>query len=115
MKEPRKSSAWSSHVRFSGASSGAAHRGWYRAVADHYDAIANPLWTARTVEFLDRKLSRAGAKSVIDVACGTFAIDLRLMRRGYEVVGRDLSPEMVHVGRRAAHQARREADLAGGA
>src|SRR3990172_4060803 len=106
MKERRRSSAWSSRVRFSGASSGAAHAGWYRACADLYDAWANPVWTARTVEFLDRQFRRHGVQDVVDVACGTFAIDLRLVKRGYEVVGRDISPEMVRVGQRAVREAR---------
>jgi len=114
MKERRRSSAWSSRVRFSGASSEAAHADWYRAIADLYDAWANPAWTARTVEFLDRQFRRHGVQDVVDVACGTFAIDLRLAKRGYEVVGRDLSPEMVRVGRRAARQADIPADVATG-
>lgn len=114
MRARRKSSAWSSRVRFSGASSGAAHAGWYRAFADLYDAWANPPWTARTVEFLHRRFRRHGVEDVVDVACGTFAIDLRLAKRGYEVVGRDLSPEMVRVGRRAARQADIPADVATG-
>lgn len=112
MGKPRKPTAWTSRVRFSGASSGAAHRDWYRAFADLYDAWANPVWTARTVEFLDRQFRRRGVRNVVDVACGTFAIDLRLAKRGYDVVGRDLSPEMVRVGQRAARHARVPADVA---
>lgn len=114
MKKRRTSGAWSSRVRFSGASSGAAHRDWYRAFADLYDAWANPVWTARTVEFLDRQFRRRGVREVVDVACGTFAIDLRLAKRGHEVVGRDLSPEMVRVGQRAARRAGIPADVAVG-
>ncbi|HYS71377.1 MAG TPA: class I SAM-dependent methyltransferase, partial [Thermoplasmata archaeon] len=43
-----------------------------------------------------------------------FAIDLRLAKRGYEVVGRDLSPEMVRVGQRAIRDAGVRADVAVG-
>ena len=114
MKGRRKSSAWSSHVRFSGASSGASHGGWYRAIAGHYDALANPVWMERTVDFLDHQFRRHGVKDVVDVACGTYAIDLRLAKRGHEVVGRDLSPEMVRMGRRAAREAGIRADVAVG-
>lgn len=37
---------------------------------------------------------------VLDVACGTFALDLPLVRRGYRVVGRDLSSDMIRIARR---------------
>ena len=54
--------------------------------------------------FLDRLFRRArGITDVLDVACGTFSIDLGLVRRGYRVVGRDLSAPMIRV----AHQALR--------
>jgi len=105
MRGRRRSSASSSRVRFSGASSGAAHRQWYRAIADHYDGFANPVWMGRTEVFLDRLFRRHGIGNAVDVACGTFAIDLRLAKRGYEIVGRDLSPDMIRVGRRALRMA----------
>lgn len=115
MKERRKSSAWSSRVRFSGSSSAAAHRDWYRAIAEHYDAFSRPDWNAHTRDFLDRLFRRRGPiADVLDVACGTFRIDLDLIRRGYRVVGRDLSPDMVRVGRRTLQRARVPADLAVG-
>ena len=111
MRGRRRSSASSSRVRFSGASSGAAHRQWYRAIADHYDGFANPVWMGRTEVFLDRLFRRHGIGNAVDVACGTFAIDLRLAKRGYEIVGRDLSPDMIRVGRRALRMAGLRADL----
>lgn len=115
MKERRKSSAWSSRVRFSGASSGPAHRDWYRAIAEHYDAFSRPDWNANAREFFDRLFHRRGpVGDVLDVACGTFRMDLDLIRRGYRVVGRDLSPDMVRVGRRTLRRARVHADLAVG-
>jgi len=112
MRGRRRSSASSSRVRFSGASSGAAHREWYRAIADHYDGLANPLWTRRTVDFLDHLFRRHGVANAVDVACGTFAIDLRLVKRGYEIAGRDRSPDMLRVGRRAVREAGVRTDLA---
>src|SRR5437667_117317 len=111
MRGRRRSSASSSRVRFAGARSGAAHRQWYRAIADHYDGFANPVWMGRTEVFLDRLFRRHGIGNAVDVACGTFAIDLRLAKRGYEIVGRDLSPDMIRVGRRALRMAGLRSDL----
>ena len=64
------------------------------------------------MDFLDRLLRRRGVASAVDVACGTFAIDLRLAQRGFEIVGRDLSPDMVRVGRQAVREAGLRADVA---
>lgn len=55
-----------------------------------------------------------GIRDVLDVACGTFSIDLGLVRRGYHVVGLDLSEEMVHVARRSLRGRRSGAEVAKG-
>lgn len=48
------------------------------------------------------------------MACGTFALDLPLLKRGYRVVGRDLSADMLGVARRNLKEAGRAADVAEG-
>ena len=112
MRGPPKSSDWSSRVRFSGSSSGDAHAAWYRAIAEHYDAIANPTWDRRTDEFLASLLRRHGPiVDVLDVACGTFRLDLNLVRQGYRVYGRDLSPDMIRVARENLARAKLRADV----
>ena len=68
MKGRRRSSGSSSRVRFLGAHNGAAHRDWYRAIAEHYDAFSRPDWNANTRKFLDRLFRRHGSiKDVLDV------------------------------------------------
>lgn len=114
MKGRRRSSGSSSRVRFLGAHNGGAHRDWYRAIAEHYDAIANSVWRDRTVEYLDRLFRRHRVVRAVDVACGTFAIDLPLAKRGFEIAGRDLSPSMVRVARRSLREAGVRADVAVG-
>jgi len=112
MKGPRKSRGSSSHVRFLGSSSAPSHRGWYGAIAGHYDALYDPKRNAKAAEFLDRAFRRqGGVADVLDPACGTFRIGMGLLRKGYGVVGRDLSPDMVRVARRALERARMTADV----
>lgn len=115
MKEPRRSSAWSSRVRFSGASSGNAHRAWYRAFAEEYDRLYEPMRNAKAAAFLHALFHRhGGVHDVLDVACGTFGVDLGLANRGYRLVGRDLSPDMVRVAHGKMRKARARADVAVG-
>ena len=114
MRGRRRSSGSSSRVRFSGATSGAAHGEWYRTIADHYDGLVNPVSRERTVDFLDRLFRRHRVARAVDVACGTFAIDLRLAKRGYEIAGRDLSPSLIRVARRSVRDAGHRADIAVG-
>jgi len=71
-----------------------------------YDRFVN--WEerlARELPFLERVLAEHGAKSVLDVACGTGQHAIALAQRGYEVVGTDVSEGMVNRARRNAEAA----------
>jgi len=112
MKGRQKSSGSSSHVRFSGSERDNAHDRWYRAVAPYYDQLYDRSRTARAYPFLQHLFLRYGPiHEVLDVACGSFALDLPLVRRGYEVVGRDRSKDMLRVARGALKAVGRNADL----
>ena len=112
MKGRQKSSGSSSHVRFSGSERENAHDRWYRAVAPYYDQLYDRSRTARAYPFLQHLFLRYGPiHEVLDVACGSFALDLPLVRRGYEVVGRDRSKDMLRVARGALKAVGRNADL----
>jgi SAM-dependent methyltransferase len=83
-----------------GSETGRAHRGWYRLIAEHYSSFYAPGRDEKATAFLDRLFRRQGeVRDLLDVACGTFSIGLSLMRRGYRVVGRDLSEHMVRSAR----------------
>lgn len=116
MRARRRSSGSSSRVRFLGSSRGDAHRRWFRTIAEHYDALVpDPRRASKAAAFLDHLFRRYGdIYEVLDVACGTFSIDVPLCRRGYVVAGRDLSPHMLAVARRNARRAHLAADLAQG-
>jgi SAM-dependent methyltransferase len=72
----------------------------------------NPERVRFAAPFLDTILRRhAPGIEVLDVACGTFGIDLPLLARGYHIVGRDLSPAMIAHARRALRSSHRQADV----
>jgi SAM-dependent methyltransferase len=103
-------------VRFSVDRESEAHQGFFAALADRYNGLySNPERTRFAGPFLDGILRRyAPGNDVLDVACGTFALDLPLLARGYHVVGRDLSPAMVAQARRTLRSSRKQGDVAVG-
>jgi len=112
MKARRRSSDSSLLVRFSGIERGSAHARWYQTIADHYDKMYDPKRATRAYAFLWHLFLRhAVGPEVLDVACGTFAIDIPLVKRGYHVAGRDRSAEMLRVARRNLRTAGVTADL----
>ena len=77
---------------------------WYvSAFAD----TADMAWTDRTeaeVERAMRMLKPEGGERVLDLACGSGRHSLELKRRGFEVVGADISPELLEIARRDAEK-----------
>lgn len=68
----------------------------YEAFSEEYDRFVD--WEARLrleLPFLEEALQSVDARRVLDAACGTGRHAVALAQRGYEVVGADLSPEMV--------------------
>jgi SAM-dependent methyltransferase len=65
-------------------------------------------FTLRAAPVLLRMLRRRGIRSgrVVDLACGPGGWARMLLRRGYDVVGVDVSPEMIRLARAAAPRAR---------
>ena len=75
----------------------------YDALSDDYDRFVN--WENRLayeMPFIERTLREADARRVIDVACGTGRHAIELARRGYKVVGADLSAPMIERARENA-------------
>lgn len=60
--------------------------------------IQNQSWvedTKRQVDFLAEKLKLKGNERILDLACGFGRHSLELARRGYEVVGVDITPDYI--------------------
>jgi SAM-dependent methyltransferase len=76
---------------------------FYDALAPMFDVMTD--WNARLGlegPFLQAMLEEAGARSVLDAACGSGGHALALARWGYAVAGADVSPVMVDMARRKA-------------
>jgi SAM-dependent methyltransferase len=79
---------------------------WY---AEAFDAAsAEMAWTDRTAPEVDRVakiLQTGGDERVLDLACGSGRHSLELRRRGFEVVGADISADLIEIARRDAAEA----------
>jgi len=78
---------------------------WYRTA---FAVTADMAWTDRTekeVERAMRMLKPEGGERVLDLACGSGRHSLELRRHGFEVVGADISPELLEIARRDAAKA----------
>jgi glycine/sarcosine N-methyltransferase len=76
---------------------------FYDALAPMFDVMTD--WDARLAAegpFLMSVLDEAGARRVLDAACGSGGHALWLARQGYEVTGVDVSPAMIALAQRKA-------------
>ena len=76
---------------------------FYDALAPMFDVMTD--WEARLAAegpFLKAILEEAGARRVLDAACGSGGHALWLARQGYDVVGADVSPVMIALARQKA-------------
>jgi len=76
---------------------------WYATAFD--GSTAEMAWTERTGKEVDRALKMlrpaAGAR-ILDLACGSGRHSIELTRRGFSVVGADISAELIEIARRDA-------------
>jgi SAM-dependent methyltransferase len=80
-------------------------RPWYEELYDdftNYDQEPYAQGTQGQVDFIERIIGYDRSKRILDVGCGTGRHALELSRRGYSVVGIDLSPSMLEQGHRIA-------------
>lgn len=69
----------------------------YGTLAASYDGLTQDIAYADVLDFLESILHRAGKTphQVLDLACGTGSMSLLLAQRGYDVIGADISEEML--------------------
>ena len=69
----------------------------YHALAASYDRLTNDVDYEATVAFYMEILQREGLapRTCVDLACGTGSVTKILARKGYDVIGVDLSEEML--------------------
>jgi len=64
--------------------------------------VDRDVWT----DYLDNLLKQYDAHDIMDCACGTGEMSIRLFQRGYHVIGNDISPEMLMEARNRAFRER---------
>ena len=76
----------------------------YHELAVSYDRLTNDVDYEATVDFYYEILKREGLepRTCVDLACGTGSVTAILARRGLEVLGVDLSEEMLTVAQQKA-------------
>lgn len=79
----------------------------YEALAGSYDLLTADVDYPRWAKYIRRHFAKAGRpiRRVLDLACGTGSLTLELARAGYEVVGVDLSEDMLSVAEEKCRQA----------
>lgn len=74
----------------------------YSAIAECYDALNSHIDYEAFASFLNREIRAGGISDgsiVLDLACGTGNITLPLLKRGYDMIGVDLSGDMLNIAR----------------
>lgn len=71
----------------------------YEALASCYDEFTTDVHYAQWADYITGLFSKYGSdiKEVLDLACGTGSLSVELAKRGFEVVGTDMSEEMLSV------------------
>jgi SAM-dependent methyltransferase len=85
---------------------------WYATAFDA--ASAEMAWTDRTGPEVDRVakiLQPRGDERILDMACGSGRHSLELRRRGFEVVGADISADLIEIARRDAAEENLDVDF----
>ncbi len=76
---------------------------WYATAFD--GATAEMAWTERTEAEVNRALTMLrpeGGERILDLACGTGRHSLELVRRGFSVVGSEISSELIAIANQEA-------------
>ena len=80
----------------------------YDLIAPLYDRINGELDYSAWADFIEENIRRHNSdmttELVLDLGCGTGRMTLELARRGYDMTGVDLSPEMLDIARENAER-----------
>ena len=69
----------------------------YSFLAGSYDKLTYDVGYDQWADYLEKHFQKRGlpGKTVLDLACGTGSLTVELANRGYEMIGVDLSPDML--------------------
>ena len=74
----------------------------YKKIPQYFDAANISEDTDETNVVIEQLLKKHGVNKVLDLSCGTGSQVFFLLKRGYEVVGADFSPELLKIARKRA-------------
>ena len=79
----------------------------FTALAEYYDKLngADYKLYADYIEKCINKFGREDTSLVLDLGCGTGSLTLELANRGYDMIGADISAEMLNIAMDRAHDA----------
>lgn len=86
----------------------------YFALSLVYDRLNAELDYAAWADYIDGKIKKHSdipAKLVLDLCCGTGTMTMELDKRGYDMTGVDLSPEMLEIARGKAEECGRAENI----
>lgn len=78
----------------------------YDLVAPIYDHVNKEIDYSKWADFIEEAVKKFGipkTELVLDLACGTGSMTIELAKRGYDMIGVDLSVEMLNVARARAY------------
>lgn len=78
----------------------------YTSLAPYYDALNADVDVKGWADFLESAVSRFGKPHDgiwLDLACGTGSLTLEMKKRGHDMIGADLSPDMLDAARSKPH------------
>ena len=78
----------------------------YEKFAYFYTKGPYPQYTERMAELLPAVLERFGAepRTILDLACGEGTFAVVMAKKGFQVMGIDLSPQMLQFARKRAEK-----------
>ncbi len=82
----------------------------YETFAGVYDAIMDDQLYDQWLDFTQNHLA-PDTKNILELACGTGILSLKLDQAGYRIKGLDLSPEMVELAQKRARKAGRQLEF----
>ncbi len=75
-------------------------KGLYHNSAKYYDLLEDKKKIAKEINFLEKHLKKAKAKTILDIGCGTGIYLVGLKKKGFDVEGLDLSENMLKEARK---------------
>ena len=79
----------------------------YDLLAKHYNSINRQINQGRWADFFETVFKKYATKKpslILDLGCGTGSMTIELAKRGYDMTGVDISPEMLDIARREAEK-----------